>query len=482
MPPRVDPAHGGSDEEADNLVRPVARGERGAAGAAAPHAGVGQLIAPNPQKRAELLAARAASERAAAQRNSGGVVGGSGVLGGPAAADVNSARLQRLRNEQREKEARRNAAEQERKQQEQQKIDDHRTAQRLKAVQLQQQQHVSSAAVRDAARAHWAGEGRGAGRAAQGNREAAREGPGAAAATLQNEASLDDVEDQIMLQVMEQSRREQEQSRREDDEIERVIGLSLADRGPGGVGAASGSAANGVARGASRVSPAGIGSGALSDGGKAGEVGATSSQDQDARGGGRSSGRGGVMRGDGAMRDRSAGMKGARAAASPYHNGEEPAAAPASGDSKPLQAARLQALLHAKREHDNALSVIEQCEAAGALTSAEAYAQRAQADADFERAKAEAGLGTEEAGASQNMQVGASRNMQVGASRNMGAPGRVSSERTEAVAEGCSGRARGRQVGAKNTADAAANGAVRGGGCSKLCPCLEVRASERASE
>jgi len=426
MPPRVDPSsYGGSVEEVDNLAPGAGRG-RGALGSSPSTEGaahrVGQLIAPNPQKRAELLASRAASERAAAQRNSGGIVGGSGVVGGAAAADVNLARQQRDKKEKREKEARRNAAEQERKRQEQQKIDDHRAAQRLKAIRLQQHEGAASAAVRDELRAHWAGEGRGAGRAAQGNREAAREGPGAAAATLQKQDSMDEVEDQIVRQVEEQSRREQE-------ELDRAIARSLADTGPGAVGEKRPSAA-------------------------AAAVGATSSKDQGARGGCGSSERG-AMRDGGAMRGRGhAGVTGARAAASPNHHGEEPVAAPASGDSMQPQAARLQALLLAKRELDNALDAIEQCEAAGALTSAEASAQRAEANAAFERAKAEAAPRSMSPASSLPEEAG---NMQV--------------------------VARGRQVGAKNTADTrvdAVNGAVRGGACSRQCPCLKVRACARA--
>jgi len=57
------------------------------------------------------------------------------------------------------------------------------------------------------------------------------------------------------------------------------------------------------------------------------------------------------------------------------------------------QAERLQALLSAKREHDEALATIEKCAAAGALTPEEAAAQKAQAAAALGRARAEAGLG-----------------------------------------------------------------------------------------
>jgi thiol-disulfide isomerase/thioredoxin len=63
------------------------------------------------------------------------------------------------------------------------------------------------------------------GRAAPSNSEAVHVGPGAAAPALQKQSSLDDLEAQIMLQVMEQSRREQE-------EIEHAIQLSLQSNAP----------------------------------------------------------------------------------------------------------------------------------------------------------------------------------------------------------------------------------------------------------
>ena len=56
------------------------------------------------------------------------------------------------------------------------------------------------------------------------------------------------------------------------------------------------------------------------------------------------------------------------------------------------QAKRLQALMHAKKQHDEALDTIQKCSDAGALTPGEAQAQQAQANATFQRARAEAGL------------------------------------------------------------------------------------------
>jgi len=52
-----------------------------------------------------------------------------------------------------------------------------------------------------------------------------------------------------------------------------------------------------------------------------------------------------------------------------------------------VQAERLQALLVAKREHDDAIAAVEQCLAAGALTVEEAGAQREAAAHAFKRAK-----------------------------------------------------------------------------------------------
>jgi len=56
------------------------------------------------------------------------------------------------------------------------------------------------------------------------------------------------------------------------------------------------------------------------------------------------------------------------------------------------QAHLLQELMHAKKQHDEALDTIKMCVDAGALTLGEAEAQQAQANATFQRARAEAGL------------------------------------------------------------------------------------------
>ena len=56
------------------------------------------------------------------------------------------------------------------------------------------------------------------------------------------------------------------------------------------------------------------------------------------------------------------------------------------------QAQRLQALMDAKKQHDEALDTIRKCMDAGVLTPGEAEAQQAQANATFQRARAEAGL------------------------------------------------------------------------------------------
>ena len=57
-----------------------------------------------------------------------------------------------------------------------------------------------------------------------------------------------------------------------------------------------------------------------------------------------------------------------------------------------LQVQRLQALLHAKKEHDEALVAIEKCVAEGLLSAPEAAAQKAQAGEDLKSARVEAGL------------------------------------------------------------------------------------------
>jgi hypothetical protein len=69
------------------------------------------------------------------------------------------------------------------------------------------------------------------------------------------------------------------------------------------------------------------------------------------------------------------------------------------------QAARLEALLLAKREHDAALDVIEQCVAIGVLSRSEEVAQRAEAADTLQRAKDLAGLGSAERGAKRDMQA-----------------------------------------------------------------------------
>jgi hypothetical protein len=69
------------------------------------------------------------------------------------------------------------------------------------------------------------------------------------------------------------------------------------------------------------------------------------------------------------------------------------------------QAARLEALLLAKREHDATLDVIEQCVAMGVLSRSEEAAQRAEAAATLQGAKDLAGLGSAEGGAKRDMQA-----------------------------------------------------------------------------
>lgn len=131
-------------------------------------AGVHAKIAPNEQRRRELLAARSRDDAALSRRASlsvGGFQGGSGAVGGGGAADnVNRARLQKIENDKREKQAKREAADIERKRVEQQQIDSHRAQQRLKAEKLAGG-GVSSSVVRNVTRAHWAA-GRDAGAAA----------------------------------------------------------------------------------------------------------------------------------------------------------------------------------------------------------------------------------------------------------------------------------------------------------------------------
>jgi len=57
-----------------------------------------------------------------------------------------------------------------------------------------------------------------------------------------------------------------------------------------------------------------------------------------------------------------------------------------------LQVQRLQALLHAKKDHNEALVAIEKFVAKGLLSTPEASAQKAQAEKDLKSARAEAGL------------------------------------------------------------------------------------------
>jgi len=57
-----------------------------------------------------------------------------------------------------------------------------------------------------------------------------------------------------------------------------------------------------------------------------------------------------------------------------------------------LQVQRLQALLHAKKDHDEALVAIEKCVAKGLLITPDAAAQKAQAEKDLKSARVEAGL------------------------------------------------------------------------------------------
>jgi hypothetical protein len=138
---------------------------------------------------------------------------------------------------------------------------------------------------------------------------------------------------------------------------------------------------------------------------------------------------------------------------------EVAAAPPASalGDSMlpgRRQAARLEALLLAKREHDTALGVIEQCVATGVLSRSQAAAEIAEAAAALQRAKDKAGLGSAEGGAKRDMQanifmsLGCHRMVAGGSAQG---PTRYSQHLPSVVEGGYSSEStRGRQVGSKN--------------------------------
>ena len=131
---------------------------------------------------------------------------------------------------------------------------------------------------------------------------------------------------------------------------------------------------------------------------------------------------------------------------------------PAARTMSSSQAARLEALLRAKSEHDAALDVVAQCVAAGALTPGEAAAQRAAAADALQRAKDAAGLGGSggSGGAASDAGLGGGRaegtEVEPRAPSLPAAGAELEAHEREATAGVRSGRARGRQVGSKNTA------------------------------
>jgi len=109
------------------------------------------------------------------------------------------------------------------------------------------------------------------------------------------------------------------------------------------------------------------------------------------------------------------------------------------------QAGRLHLLIQAKREHDEALQIIEQCVAAGALTASEADVQRAEASAQLQRAKSIISIEEEGGRATAGRALpGAPPPRSESAPRDV--LGSRSKEATEATAP-----RRGRQTGSKNT-------------------------------
>ena len=236
MPPKGTAGPGESGSEDD--------GEAGAAGTGrgrtpTSSGGVHAMIAPKANKRQQLLANHKREEAALAAARAQGrhFQGGSGALGGQEPADVNQARLRRIRREDENKRAKREAIKLDRKRKEEDEIRHKKALQRLKAERNEQKEAHDSVKVRNAVRERWSGVGGPSGEwecahctcknpAGVAICEACARSKDCPRVSAPDEADDESqsVEDQLTRQVMEQSQR---LLREEEEELLRALALSL---------------------------------------------------------------------------------------------------------------------------------------------------------------------------------------------------------------------------------------------------------------